>query len=77
MENNKTLLIGASGATGKQLVSQLLLLGQKVTVIVRPGAKIPDAWTSNDNINIIRAENSTMSETEMAGYIKNCHLLNG
>ena len=31
-----TLVVGATGATGKQLVEQLLNMGQKVKVIVRP-----------------------------------------
>ncbi len=48
-----TLVIGASGATGKQLIEQLLNVGQKVKVIVRPTGKIPDNWNSSDKISII------------------------
>ena len=50
-----TLVLGATGATGKQLVEQLLIMGQKVKVIVRPTGKIPDNWKSNDNISIIKS----------------------
>lgn len=46
-----TLVVGASGATGKQLVEQLLNMEQKVKVIVRPTGKIPEAWKNNQNIN--------------------------
>ena len=35
-----TLVLGASGATGKQLVEQLLNMGQEVKVIIRPNGKI-------------------------------------
>ena len=46
-----TLVVGASGATGKQLVEQLLNMGQKVKVIVRSNGKIPDTWKNNDKIS--------------------------
>ena len=39
-----TLVVGASGATGKQLIEQLLNRGQKVKVVVRPTGKIIDTW---------------------------------
>ena len=48
-----TIVIGASGATGKQLIEELLNVGQKVKVIVRPTGKTPDAWKNNDKISII------------------------
>jgi uncharacterized protein YbjT (DUF2867 family) len=44
-----TLVVGATGATGKQLVEQLLSMGQKIKVIVRPSGKIPDKWNSSDS----------------------------
>ncbi|MBD3629519.1 NAD(P)H-binding protein [Cyclobacterium sp.] len=75
MKNNKTLVIGASGATGKHLVSQLLLLGQGVKVIVRPHAKIPNAWLTNDKVSVFRTEISSLSEAELADYIKDCQTL--
>ncbi|MEX2566466.1 MAG: NAD(P)H-binding protein [Cyclobacteriaceae bacterium] len=73
MDNKTTLVLGASGATGKNLVAQLLILGQKVKVIIRPTAIIPDAWKADDKVYIIRAEISKASETEMADYLKDCH----
>jgi len=33
-----TVVLGASGATGKNLVEELLKMGQKVKVIVRPSS---------------------------------------
>ncbi|SHM30364.1 NADH(P)-binding [Cyclobacterium lianum] len=73
MVNHKTVVLGASGATGKHLVSQLLHSGQNVKVIVRPGAKIPDVWSEDENINIIRAEISKTDESSLATLVRNCH----
>jgi len=66
------LVVGASGATGKQLVEQLLNMGQKVKVIVRSTGIIPDTWKNNDKVSIIKASISEMSVDEMADYIKDC-----
>jgi hypothetical protein len=67
-----TLIVGASGATGKQLVEQLLTMGQKVKVIVRSTVKITDTWENNDNISIIKANISEISVDEMMNYLIDC-----
>jgi NAD(P)H-binding len=67
-----TLVVGATGATGKQLVEQLLSMGQKVKVIVRPSGKIPNKWNSSDKISIIKACISEISVDEMINYLKDC-----
>jgi putative NADH-flavin reductase len=67
-----TLVIGASGATGKEVVNQLVLMGQNVKVILRPTANIPKKWDGDKSISIVRANISEISVTEMAGYIKDC-----
>jgi len=67
-----TLVVGASGATGKQLVGQLLNMGQKVKVIVRPTGKTTDTWKNNDKISIIRANISEISMNEMMNYLIDC-----
>ncbi|NHE59245.1 NAD(P)-dependent oxidoreductase [Cyclobacterium plantarum] len=72
MSKQTTLVLGASGATGKHLVSQLLLLGQSVKVIVRPNAKIPDSWLINDKVSVLRTEISNLSEGELADHIEDC-----
>ncbi len=68
-----TLVIGASGATGKHLVNQLLVLGQEVKVIVRTAAKIPDNWKSNSSIHFIEANVSEINEDEMAKHLEGCN----
>lgn len=67
-----TLVVGANGATGKQLVEQLLSMGQKVKVIIRPIGKTTDTWKSNDKISIIEANISEISVNEMMNYLIDC-----
>lgn len=68
-----TLIAGASGATGKHLVEQLLKEGQKVKVIVRSPEKLPESWKNNEQLSIIQASVSDISINEMAEYIRGCH----
>lgn len=67
-----TLVLGASGATGKQLVEQLLLKGQQVKIIVRPTGMIPESWNLNEQISILKANVNEMSVKDMAAYIQDC-----
>lgn len=67
-----TLVVGANGASGKQLVEQLLSMGQKVKVIIRPTGKTTDTWKNNDKISIIRANISEISVNEMMNYLIDC-----
>ena len=67
-----TLILGASGATGKRLVEQLLIMKQNVKVIVRPTSKIPDSWNNNEQITIIKTCVSDVSEDEMANHLEGC-----
>lgn len=66
-----TLILGASGATGKHLVGQLLKDGQKVKVIVRASANIPDSW-NNDNVSVIKANISEIDESELSKHVEDC-----
>ncbi|MBK9331309.1 MAG: SDR family oxidoreductase [Ignavibacteria bacterium] len=67
-----TLIIGASGATGKLLVEQLLTSDQKVKIIIRSAGNIPDHWTGNENLTIIKRNITDISVEEMSGYIADC-----
>lgn len=70
-----TLVVGANGATGKQLVEQLLNRGQSVRVMVRSFSKIPTTWDNNDKVAIIKANISEISIEEMANHIKDCQAI--
>jgi len=67
-----TLVLGATGATGKQLVEQLLSMGQNVKLIVRPTGKTTDTWKNDDKISIIKANISEISVDEMKNYLVDC-----
>lgn len=67
-----TLVVGASGATGKLLVEQLLKSGQKVKIIVRSTSNIPDTWSSDNNLTIIRKNIAQVGVDEMVNYLSDC-----
>lgn len=68
----KTLVLGASGATGRHLVEQLLQKGQRVKIIVRPSADIPRAWINHQRITIIETDVASMSFEEAVGHTRDC-----
>jgi len=68
-----TLVVGASGATGKLLVEQLLKAGQRVKVIVRFSSSIPQTWKNNDRLTIIKVDAiEAIGIDEMMVYLKDC-----
>jgi nucleoside-diphosphate-sugar epimerase len=68
----KVLVVGASGATGSQLVEQLLLQQHFVKVIVRSPHKLPESWKNNENLQIITASISALSNYEIENIVKDC-----
>lgn len=68
----KTLVVGASGATGKHLVEQLLRSGHQVKIIVRSTGNIPEQWNDNAQLTIIRGNVSEMDLKEMTALIEDC-----
>jgi hypothetical protein len=67
-----TLVVGASGATGRLLVEQLLNRGQRVKAIVRSPDKLPEALRNNDHLTVISASILELSDLEMAQHVKGC-----
>jgi len=61
-----TLVVGASGATGRRLVEQLLSRGQNVKVIVRSPDKLPDMLLKHEDLSVIHASILDLSDSEMA-----------
>ena len=66
------LVVGATGATGSKLVEQLLMLNHMVKIIVRSPEKLPDAWKTNDNLQIITASVLDLTDDEMREIVKDC-----
>ena len=67
-----TLVVGASGATGRLLVEQLLNRGQNVRVIVRSPDKLPEVLTNHDTLSVIRASVLELSDAEMSQHVSGC-----
>jgi hypothetical protein len=67
-----TLVAGASGATGRLLVEQLLHQGQNVKIIVRSPDKLPKHLLNNDQISIITASVLNISDAEMTEHVHGC-----
>lgn len=68
----KVLVVGASGATGKNLVNQLLGKGNNVRIIVRSKENLPKSWTDNVNLEIIIASILDLNERELIKNTANC-----
>ena len=60
-----TLVVGASGATGRLLVEQLLRRGQNVKVIVRSHDSLPDVVLKYGNLSVVHASILNFSNSEM------------
>ncbi len=67
-----TLVVGASGATGRLLVQQLLQRGEHVRVIVRSKESLPEEIASSDAVSIIQASVLDLSDEEMIRHVGGC-----
>ena len=67
------LVVGASGATGRLLVEQLLNVGQKVKVIVRSPEKFPESLRNHENLSVIKASVLELSDEEMQQHVNGCN----
>jgi len=66
------LVLGATGSTGKLVVSQLLDHGQKVNVIVRSKERMTQSIRENSNVSIIESTFLDMSHEEVTSQIQEC-----
>ncbi len=66
------LVLGASGATGRQLVAQLLARGESVRVVVRPGSEFPEALLRDARLTLVRAEFLALTDDEIAELVAGC-----
>lgn len=67
-----TLVVGASGATGRLLVEQLLNRGEHVKVIVRSPHKLPDVIKNHGRLSVTSANVLDLSDREMARQVAGC-----
>lgn len=70
-----TLVVGASGATGRLLVEQLLERGQRVRVIVRSEKGLPEDLLRNENLDVVQASVLDLSDEQLTEYVRDCDAL--
>jgi len=70
-----TLVVGASGATGRLLVELLLERREQVRIIVRSTGSLPDKITSHNNLSVIQASVLDLSDTQLAQHVRGCDAL--
>ena len=66
------LVAGATGATGRLLVEQLLNHGHTVKVIVRSPDSLPANLKNHDRLIVIHANILDLSEADMARHLNGC-----
>jgi putative NADH-flavin reductase len=66
------LVVGASGATGRLVVEELLKSGQKVKAIIRSPEKLPD-FKNRKDLTVISASLLDLSDEELSAHVKGCH----
>ncbi|HEY6879956.1 MAG TPA: NAD(P)-binding oxidoreductase [Polyangiales bacterium] len=67
-----TLVLGASGATGRLLVQQLLARGERVKAVVRSQHNLPESVASDDKLTIVRASILELSDAQLAELVRDC-----
>jgi nucleoside-diphosphate-sugar epimerase len=67
-----TLVLGASGATGRLLVQQLLDRGQNVKVVVRRPDKVADKWSNARALAIVRGNVLALKKSDLQELVRDC-----
>lgn len=67
-----TLVAGATGATGRLLVQELIERGERVRVIVRSVARLGAELSGHDNVSVVQAGILELSDTELAEHVRGC-----
>ena len=71
----KILVVGASGATGKLLIADLLKRDTEVTAIVRTSSSLKKAFESYLNYHEVLASISEMSNNELSPLLEDCDVV--
>jgi NAD(P)-dependent dehydrogenase (short-subunit alcohol dehydrogenase family) len=66
------LVVGASGATGRLLVEQLLNRGESVRAIVRSPDRLPELLKNHERLSVIRASVLALGDDEIGQHVKGC-----
>lgn len=68
----KALVLGASGATGKLVVQQLLKKNIQVRIVVRESAIIPSRISDDKNIEVIKGNINDFEIAKIKDLVKDC-----
>ena len=68
----KTLVLGASGATGKLVVQQLVKRKIQARIVVRKSAILPSQILDDENIEIIKGSIDDFDIVKIKGLVKDC-----
>ena len=66
------LIVGATGATGRLLVEQLLDRGHGVKAVVRSADRLPESVRRHARLSIIEASVLDLTAADLAAYVKGC-----
>lgn len=72
MRSMTCLVLGATGATGRLLVRELLDRGERVRAVVRNPSKLGDSVLAHPNLSVVEASIADMSDDEVGGLIEGC-----
>lgn len=67
-----TLIVGASGATGRLVVEELLKRGQAVRIIVRSVERLPETVKGHANVSVIEENILDMSDDDLVHLVQGC-----
>jgi len=70
----KVLVLGASGATGKLVVSQLIKRNIETRILIRKSAVLPKEILENSLIEIVKGNINELDNTEMNNLVQNCNV---
>ena len=68
-----SLIVGASGVTGRLLVEELLNQDQEVKIVVRSRKSFPNESKSHTNLSVIEQSILDMSHTDLVTLVRGCH----
>ena len=67
-----TLVVGATGATGRHLVRQLLDRGHDVRAVVRSADRLPADLRSHPRLSLIESAILDLSDSELEEHLRGC-----
>lgn len=70
----KVLVLGASGSTGKLVVSQLIKRNIETRILIRKSAVVPKEILENSLVEIVKGNINELDNSEMNKLIQNCNV---